>query len=289
MKTVIPIYDICTITDVKDDEIIISRFSEYSESYKHLHSPHKHNFYHVVFFTEGKGNHTIDFERFEVMPNQIYFMAPGQVHSWNFNGTAEGYIINFSASFYQSFLLRPDYLEQFFFFGGNAQESVIDVPKEIQEQIINAFETILSEAKGNARMKMDIIRILLLQIFIRISQLRSENTLHTLDNIYNYTLLNNFKKLIELNYNRLKLPKEYAALLYITPNHLNALCQDILGVSAGELIRNRIILEAKRLLINLDLSISEIAYRLNFSDNSYFTKFFKKHVNITPEEFRKKN
>ena len=289
MNASIPIYDICTITDVKDDEIIISRFSEYSESYKHLHSPHKHNFYHVVFFTEGKGNHTIDFERFEVKPNQVYFMAPGQVHSWNFEGTAEGYIINFSASFYQSFLLRSDYLEQFFFFDGHAQESVIDVPKDIQTQIIAAFEAILTEAKSNSKMKMDLIRVLMLQIFIRIAQLRNEDILHTSENGYNYTLLSNFKRLIELNYNKLKLPKEYAALLYITPNHLNALCQDILNLSAGELIRNRIILEAKRLLVNLDLSISEIAYRLNFSDNSYFTKFFKKHVGITPDEFRKKN
>lgn len=289
MKSGIPIYDICTITDVKDDEIIISRFSEYSENYKHLHLPHKHNFYHVVFFTEGRGNHTIDFEKFDVKSNQIYFMVPGQVHSWNFEGTAEGYIINFSASFYQSFLLRPDYLEQFFFFGGNAKESVIDVPKEIQQQITDVFECILAEAKSNSKMKMDIIRTFLLQIFLRIAQLGRENTLYTSENNYNYTLLNNFKKLIELNYNKLKLPKEYAALLYITPNHLNALCQDILGISAGELIRNRIILEAKRLLINMDLSISEIAYRLNFSDNSYFTKFFKKHVDITPEEFRKKN
>ena len=81
---------------------------------------------------------------------------------------------------------------------------------------------------------------------------------------------------------------EYAELLYITPNHLNALCKDHLGIPAGELIRNRIILEAKRLLINQDLSISEISYVLNFNDNSYFTKFFKKQVGVTPEEFRRK-
>jgi AraC-like DNA-binding protein len=58
---------------------------------------------------------------------------------------------------------------------------------------------------------------------------------------------------------------------------------------AGDVIRNRVILEAKRLLVNLDLSITEISYRLNFNDNSYFTKFFKKYVGSTPEEFRKNN
>jgi AraC-like DNA-binding protein len=61
-----------------------------------------------------------------------------------------------------------------------------------------------------------------------------------------------------------------------------------MGVSAGELIRNRVLLEAKRMLTNPQLSISEISLKLNFSDNSYFTKFFKKLEDITPEEFRKK-
>jgi AraC-like DNA-binding protein len=61
----------------------------------------------------------------------------------------------------------------------------------------------------------------------------------------------------------------------------------MLGISAGEVIRNRVLLEAKRLLINLDLNIAEIGYRLNFNDNSYFTKFFKKYTGQLPEEFRK--
>lgn len=86
---------------------------------------------------------------------------------------------------------------------------------------------------------------------------------------------------------QLRLPKEYAALLYVTPNYLNAFCRHMLGKSAGEIIRNRVLLEAKRLLINADMSIAAIAYQLNFADNSYFTKFFKKYAGVTPEEFRK--
>jgi len=62
-----------------------------------------------------------------------------------------------------------------------------------------------------------------------------------------------------------------------------------LGQASGELIRNRVILEAKRLLVLNDYSISQIAYMLNFNDNSYFTKFFKKIEGVTPEEFRKKH
>jgi AraC family transcriptional activator of pobA len=102
----------------------------------------------------------------------------------------------------------------------------------------------------------------------------------------NYSTLRKFLNLIEKNVSILKFPREYAELLYVTPNHLNAICKELLGKSAGGMIRDRVVLEAKRLMINLDLSISEIAYELNFRDNSYFSKFFKKYTGITPEEFR---
>ena len=129
---------------------------------------------------------------------------------------------------------------------------------------------------------------MLLRLLITIE--RTINTKQTdLLGSYNHTLLKNFQLLIEENYSMLRLPKEYAELLYITPNHLNAVCNDLLGISAGKLIRDRIILEAKRLLINLDLLVSEIADKLNFADQSYFIKFFKNHEGLTPEKFRKLN
>jgi len=136
-------------------------------------------------------------------------------------------------------------------------------------------------------MGIDMVRALMLQVFILINRINTDNK-ETQQPLYNYTLLKTFQKLIEKNFVTLKLPKDYAELLYITPNHLNALCNDLLGISAGEVIRNRILLEAKRLLINLNLTISEISYQLNFNDNSYFTKFFKKYTGLTPEEFRKR-
>jgi len=72
----------------------------------------------------------------------------------------------------------------------------------------------------------------------------------------------------------------------MTPNHLNALTNNVLGKSAGDLIRERVLLEAKRLLANSDLLISQIAESLQFEDNAYFTRFFKKYLGTTPEGFR---
>ena len=286
MQGNIPILDICSLSDFRENDIIISRFSDYLKKHSNLHFPHRHNFYHLVLFTKGEGSHTIDFNSFEVKANQIYFMIPGQVHTWNFEGEMDGYIVNFPSGFFQSFLFQPEYLESFSFFNGNAKDGVIDLSEELIKPIVELFEKMIYQMDLNKPFRLDLIRVLLLQLFILIDQKNDRITEDYTPN-YNYTLLKNFQKLIDKNYTTLKLPMEYAALLYITPNHLNALCKDHLGIPAGEVIRNRIVLEAKRLLINLDLSISEIANALHFNDNSYFTKFFKKQTGVTPEEFRK--
>ena len=290
MKTIkadIPRFDICSLSEYRQDDIMVSRFSEYLSQHHNLAAPHRHSFYHMVFFTEGTGNHTIDFNHFQVHPYQIYFMVPGQVHSWNFEGKVDGYVINFSNGFFKSFLLRPDYIDSFSFLTGDTQRSVINLPDQIRDSIIALFENLVSQSQSGFGLGADMIRVLLLQIFIQIEQGRFHYDHENLM-MQNNVLLRNFRKLIDRNFLKLKLPGEYAELLYISPNHLNALCKEHLGMQAGELVRERVLLEAKRLLVNMDVSISEIAYKLNFNDNSYFTKFFKKEVGMTPDAFRKK-
>jgi len=286
VKDKFPVYDIGHLVEFKQDDLLISRFAPYLKIHKNLQQAHKHTFYHLVFFTEGAGSQTIDFQKFEVKPYQIYFMIPGQVHHWAFEGKVDGYVVNFSPKFFQSFLLKPDYLEQFPFFSGNANEAVINVEENLRIKLIGIFEKLLSETVENQRTTLDMVRLLLLELFILIGRTVITPQLKQ-TSPYNLTLLKNFKNLIETNYINNRLPKDYAELLYITPNHLNALCNDLLGIPAGEVIRNRVVLEAKRLLVNPQLGITEVANHLNFADNSYFTKFFKKQAGITPEEFRK--
>jgi len=281
-----PVYDICTLSDFRQDDILVSRFAPYLEHHKNLHAAHRHTFYHVVFFTEGSGNHTVDFETFEVKPHQIYFMIPGQVHSWAFEGFTDGYIINFSDSFFHSFLLDANYCEKFSFFSGDVSDAVINLPDELAAKSRVLFEDIIKEWESSPSQTTDLMRVLMLQLFILVNRFNGGGINKT-PSSYNQTLLKSFRKLIETHYKTLKLPKDYAELLYITPNHLNAICKDLLGQQSGELIRSRVILEIKRLLTNPQLTITEIASDLNFSDNSYFTKFFKKNEGVTPEEFRK--
>ena len=286
MQSSIPLYSIENLKLYQNEGILVSRFGHYLHEHQHLLTAHKHSFYHLVFFTEGEGEQYIDFKKFSIKPGLIYFMIPGQVHNWNFKTPPEGYIINFSSTYFSSFLLETDYLSRFNFFSGHHESQVLDLALATQLQLTTIFEAILKEGLHTSGTSDDLVKTLLIQLFIAVA--RFQTTLEpAMSSSYNHILVKNFQDLIEANYKQLKLPKQYASLLYITPNHLNAVCNDFLQISAGNLIRNRILLEAKRLLINLDLRIGEIADELNFTDQSYFIKFFKKHEGVTPEKFRK--
>jgi AraC-like DNA-binding protein len=141
----------------------------------------------------------------------------------------------------------------------------------------------INEAKEES---LDVIRLKLLELFIKVDRSSSSKKNNSTPR-QKMVLLRNYQQLIDKYFRTIRLPKEYAELLYVTPNHLNALCQDLVGKTAGDLIRDRVLLEAKRLLTNADMTITEIAYDLNFQDNSYFNRFFKKNVGVTPDEFRK--
>lgn len=288
VKSTIPVYDICSLSRNNEGygELIAEPFAEYLHIHPNLHRAHRHSFYHIVLFTEGKGNHTIDFEQFPVQQGQIYFMAPGQVHSWNFKGEVDGYIINFSSELFTNFKQESNYLEQFSFFNGIAKDSVFKLKGKTYEEVKRLFEQVISERQANGAYAADLIRSLLVALFIHVSRANPASLAEEAPK-QNMLILHNFRKLVDTYYAEKHLPKDYAAMLYITPNHLNALCNDLLGKQAGEVIRERILLEAKRLLINADMTIQEIAYRLHFTDNSHFGKFFKKYTTLTPEDFRK--
>ncbi len=286
VKNTIPVYDICALADTRhlNTDIIAEQFGHYLDRHPGLKFPHRHSFYHMVYFAGGSGTHSIDFQEFPVTPGQIYFMAPGQVHSWFFDSKPEGYIINFPEALMHSFLREGQYLDQFSFFSGHAADCVVMLREE-RDAVVQLLQQIVNEVGAGALFSMDMVRAALLTLFIRVAREAAPGTSRKVV-APNQVLLHNFRKLVEQHYNTLRLPKDYAQLLYITPNHLNALCSDLLGKPAGVIIRDRILLEAQRMLVSSGADIAEIAALLNFSDNSYFTKFFKKYAGTTPENFR---
>ncbi|MGL5235828.1 MAG: AraC family transcriptional regulator [Empedobacter falsenii] len=287
-KKLFPTYDICNLNTEKNSNELFSidRFRGYVDSNPHLQEVHSHNYYHLVYFTEGSGEHLIDFEKFEAKSGTMYFMKPGQVHQWYFKEKYDGFVVNFFDNFFDWIGINSFILQKFRFLQSIlVKDHVVEISQDLQGKIASYFEEMINENQQNNQFSNLKIGFYLMSLFIDIERSLESVKIKTSD--YQSVLLNNFQELIDQNFKNKKLPKEYAELLYITPNHLNALCKDILGNSAGELIRSRVVLEAKRLLVNKEISVTEIAYLLNFQDASYFVKFFKKYTEFTPEQFRK--
>lgn len=95
-----------------------------------------------------------------------------------------------------------------------------------------------------------------------------------------------FKKLLEAHLAENQTAAFYAKKLFITPHHLNLVCKAVTGKTASGVLRTRSILEAKRYLTFSDMTVSEIAARLNYFDSSYFAKLFKAEAGQSPLAFR---
>ncbi|MDQ6530971.1 helix-turn-helix domain-containing protein [Flavobacterium sp. LHD-85] len=96
-----------------------------------------------------------------------------------------------------------------------------------------------------------------------------------------------FFKLLEENFKKEKRVQFYSDALFMTAGHLSKTLKEVSGQTTGELIDAAIIMEARILLSNPSLSIAQIAEELNFSDQSFFGKFFKKHMKLSPSDYRK--
>ncbi|MES2775718.1 MAG: helix-turn-helix domain-containing protein [Bacteroidota bacterium] len=284
----IPTYSICNLMGANNciAEILVRRLSDHLNKLNHFHTPHRHSFFQLLIFTSGSGSHTVDFDVFEIKPGQVYFLAPGQVHSWQLDAGTDGFIINFNETFFTAVCYNPHFLNEFPFFNAISGKSMMQLQPGQQAPIIALTEKLLEEFSGDEDFKNDLLRAYLLQLLIQFARNCRPEGLSPA-NRQHYLLLRNFEKLVEQHYSQKKLPKEYAEMLFVTPSHLNAMCNATTGRSAGEMIRDRVLLEAKRLLVNSQLHIAEIAYQLNFEDNAYFSRFFKKYTSVTPEAFRK--
>jgi len=282
-----PTYSICNLlgADRCMTEILVMRLRDFTALHTNILFPHRHNFYQIVLFTQGGGQHSIDFQRYDIQPHQVYYMSPGQIHTWEFDADTDGYIVNFNESFFTSICHNPHFVRDFPLFNTIRSGSVNTLDMACCAEVEQTFAQMLEEFEKGGEYTMDMLRGMLIIILVRLSRV-APNTFPEGISRHNLTLMRQFEKLIDQHYREKRLPKAYAELMFITPNHLNALANSVTGKSAGEIIRERILLEAKRQLVNSDLMIGQIAEELNFEDNAYFTRFFKKYLGTTPERFR---
>jgi AraC family transcriptional activator of pobA len=261
MQEKIPTISICNLLgkDYTVQDFLLYDLADFIQTHQNILFPHHHSFYQVLYITKGKGTRIIDFEKFPIKKGMLYFLSPAQFHDWQFDKNTQGILINFNYIFFTSFLAKSYYHLDFPFFNGIANYSSEDFSNQNESTTIEMlFNTLVKEYHSRNECKLELMKTLLLQIFLTVNRNIAVNQNQTI-NKCNYLLLRNFETLIEAHYTKLRLPKDYAELLFVTPNHLNDLCNHVKGKAAGELIRYKILLEAKRLLVNSNQNINEIA------------------------------
>ncbi|MBK8291443.1 MAG: AraC family transcriptional regulator [Flammeovirgaceae bacterium] len=268
-----------TQTEIKDFDLF--RFEYFAKDIDHLRAPHRHHFYTFILVTDGSGSHEIDFHKYELKPNRLFLIAPDQVHAWNDLNSIKGFVVLFNDSFVA--LAKGRKLMSAWPLFRPHLPSYKDLTIDERNLWVEELKLMEQEISSPDDFSRDSIFYSIGKLLVRSSRLYQNHA--PLKN-ESHDFLFTFQEQIEKHFIELRAPKEYAALLSITPNHLNSITKKKSGKTAGELIRQRVILEAKRLLAHTNLSVAEVAYKLNFEDNSYFGRYFKKYTRQTPEAFR---
>jgi len=246
---------------------------------------HRHDFYKVGLVTGGRGRVSADFGDFAIRPPMLLHFAPGVVHGWQPDQLPRGYVINFDRAFFgQDAHDQAEIVENKLFcvHTGPRVLSINASQRARFEQLAQAIER-ESAGRGaeHAAALRSYLRIWLIEAGRIAAELQPARW-----NDRNTALINRFLCMVGENYKTLSSVSEYAARLQVTSNHLNETVRRTMGKTAGQVIRGRMLLEAKRLLLHSDLSVSEIAYHLSFEDPSYFARFFRKQTGQAPAEFR---
>lgn len=245
---------------------------------------HRHTFFELLFFTTAQGKHEIDFGHYPVKSNSVHFVSPGQIHKLHLKKN-KGYVLCFSEDFVS--LKSKERIVDSFPYYNNSNYPVLQLNKQLSLELEELIKSIYLEYNKGQALSLDICRsylnIILLKLKICYSESLESNNQSTSDK---HQKVSRFKKLIHENYLSHKTVSDYAEDLFISPNHLNALCKKEEGKTASQLIQERILLESKRLLYATDMQIKEISFYLQFEDVPYFNRFFKKQTKVSPNEYR---
>lgn len=261
------------------------RLSIHVKEHQFTNLPHKHDFYLLILVTKGSGRHEIDFVEYPVEPGSVFLMQPGQMHSWQLSKDIEGFVFFHSKEFYEEAFTHAA-IHRFNFFSSVQSVPYVKIGRKEVIALTPLFTDMLEEYKLALPYKFDKLHALVNLVYIAIARVYGANEPARSSRYLD--LFNKFEELVERDFRSQKLPKYYASKLNITEKHLNRICRECVNKTSTRLIADRVLLEAKRLLMQSKQNITETGYAIGFNDTSYFVRFFKKYAGETPLSFQKK-
>lgn len=246
---------------------------------------HKHTFYEIIWTEKGKSRQTIDYKEYEVAPGSLFFISPGQVHRFEEWKPLVGGSILFTEEFFLLGLNNKDKLFELSFLDNFYTNPCINLSRKDFAEVRRIIDIISNESSRKDR-NVTIVQSLL-HVLLAQAQRCIDDKEERAFSKKNLVLYKKLKGLLEEHFMQNHPVSYYAEQLNITQHHLNLIVRSVTGRTAGEVIRERSILEAKRLLTFSDYTVTEIAAQLGYFDSSYFAKLFRREAGVTAGHFKK--
>ncbi len=278
--------NVLTLEDLENPNIgfIVTPLHAFNRQYSILSLPNQRKFYTIIYFEEEGGRFAIDQSIVQVQKGEAMSIAPSSVCTFEINKEAKGWVLFFTDSFFTK-RYNDNVLHDFSFLKDSVVYKHLEDHTDISKWRM-MMDSMFDEVKLSDKDSKTILRSYLnivLGMLERCNGIRW--AMHY--NKERENRVREFEQLLEQFYRSERFPSFYAEKLNISTNYLNRICKERRNRSVGELIRDRILMEAERLLYHTFKTISEISFELGFESCSYFITFFKKKHGISPEEFRK--
>lgn len=248
--------------------------------------PFKKDFYFISFVTNaGKTAIQYDHNNESELDSFLVFQSPGHIYSWHRDKRVKGYLIYFKKECFSFF--RPDFEKEFPFFNV-MQTNFFKINKKTFQKYEPHFQEVFDAYNVHSANHFQIAALKFLTLLYELKDFAfASQQWQSGFSTPQQNLLNKYLQLVNNYYLEKRSVEEYAELLNITAHYLSHSVKQATGKNALSFINDRLISESKVLIRHTDSDIAEIGYQLNFSDPANFGKFFKKHVGVTPLEFRK--
>lgn len=284
----IPVYPIADYGRVRSGDIAGVYAGRLAESFRALPNRyvlHRHEYFEV-FLVEGKGTFFADFTEHAFSGVTLIVVSAGQVHGWKPDGEIDGVMAAFTREFLEG--------ESGGVLAGlpvvfNPECAPLRVESDVvRDRLRTAAERMHAEFSGREAGWEGAVRACLQLMLTDAGRLHDRAVTRTPSGRAD-RLVSEFRMLIESRYAAKTSLGELAAVLGVTPGHLNDTVKARTGSPAGDLLRDRRLLEAKRLLLHSQLGVAEIAYKLGYDDPSYFARSFRRETGASPANFREQS
>lgn len=253
-----------------------------------IEAHHKVEFYILLFIEKGNGFHTIDFIDYKCLKGTLLTIRKDQIHKFFKNHKLKGTLLLFTNEFLVSYLEKIEAQKTMLLF--NEQ---LGVPKiQLSDVQFKSIQRIVQQISNeyfsmNDSHSLSIIRSELHILITKLYRIKSEVEKISFEKKYLNEFIE-FQKLVEKKVTQTTKVKDFASQMNISTKTLNTITKNIVNKSAKQFVDEISTKQIKRLLLNTNLSIKEIAYQSGFEETTNFYKYFKRQTQNTPEQFRAK-